>query len=99
MQTLAADVQGLRKGLDLTKTERDKQPDNFIIFVSFCDVTELSTPFVPWCILCQVFVFSSLHNFHSAFRILHFILFSLFYNLAFAGFISILYAVLLKKVF
>ena len=35
MQTLAADVQGLRKGLDLTKTERDKQPDNFIIFVSF----------------------------------------------------------------
>lgn len=36
MQTLAADVQGLRKGLDLTKSERDKQPDNFIIFVSFC---------------------------------------------------------------
>lgn len=35
MQTLAADVQGLRKGLDLTKSERDKQPDNFIIFVSF----------------------------------------------------------------
>lgn len=98
MQTLAADVQGLRKGLDLTKTERDKQPDNFIIFVSFCDVTELSTPLVPSTV-CQVFVFSSLHNFHSAFRILHFILFSLFYNLAFAGFISILYAVLLKKVF
>ena len=36
MQTLAADVQGLRKGLDLTKTERDKQADNFIIFVSLC---------------------------------------------------------------
>ena len=36
MQTLAADVQGLRKGLDLTKSERDKQPENFIIFVSFC---------------------------------------------------------------
>lgn len=35
MQTLAADVQGLRKGLDLTKSERDKQPENFIIFVSF----------------------------------------------------------------
>lgn len=35
MQTLVADVQGLRKGLDLTKTERDKQPDNFVIFVSF----------------------------------------------------------------
>lgn len=38
MQTLAADVQGLRKGLDLTKSERDKQPDNFIIFVSICDL-------------------------------------------------------------
>ena len=35
MQTLAADVQGLRKGLDLTKNERDKQPNNFIVFVSF----------------------------------------------------------------
>ncbi|KAJ7390170.1 hypothetical protein OS493_026677 [Desmophyllum pertusum] len=34
-QTLAADVQGLRKGLDLTKTERDKQPDNFIIFTFY----------------------------------------------------------------
>lgn len=98
MQTLAADVQGLRKGLDLTKTERDKQPDNYIIFVSLCNVTELSTPLVR-SIVCQVFVFSSLHNFHSAFRILHFILFILFYNLAFAVFISILYAVLLKKVF
>ncbi|XP_048575973.1 formin-like protein isoform X2 [Nematostella vectensis] len=32
LQTLAADVQGLRKGLDLTKSERDKQPNNFIIF-------------------------------------------------------------------
>lgn len=38
MQTLAADVQGLRKGLDLTKSERDKQPDNFIIFVSFVSI-------------------------------------------------------------
>lgn len=35
MQTLAADVQGLRKGLDLTKSERDKQPDNFIIFTFY----------------------------------------------------------------
>ena len=35
MQTLAADVQGLRKGLDLAKNERDKQPNNFIIYVSF----------------------------------------------------------------
>lgn len=35
MQTLAADVQGLRKGLDLTKSERDKQPENFIIFTFY----------------------------------------------------------------
>jgi len=35
MQTLVADVQGLRKGLDLTKTERDKQPDNFVIFTFY----------------------------------------------------------------
>lgn len=35
MQTLAADVQGLRKGLDLTKSERDKQPDNFVIFTFY----------------------------------------------------------------
>ncbi|KAL9956184.1 hypothetical protein ACROYT_G037628 [Oculina patagonica] len=35
MQTLAADVQGLRKGLDLTKSERDRQPDNFIIFTFY----------------------------------------------------------------
>ena len=41
MQTLSADVQGLRKGLDLTKTERDKQPDNYVIFVSFCNVAKL----------------------------------------------------------
>ncbi|XP_031555885.1 formin-like protein 3 isoform X2 [Actinia tenebrosa] len=32
IQTLAADVQGLRKGLDLTKSEKDKQPNNFVIF-------------------------------------------------------------------
>lgn len=82
MQTLAADVQGLRKGLDLTKTERDKQPDNFIIFVSFCDVTELSTPLVR-SIGCQVFVFSSLHNFHSAFRILCFAFCILYFSFCF----------------
>lgn len=35
MQTLSADVQGLRKGLDLTKTERDKQPDNYVIFTFY----------------------------------------------------------------
>ena len=35
LETLAADVQGLRKGLDLTKSERDKQPNNFIVYVSF----------------------------------------------------------------
>ena len=82
MQTLAADVQGLRKGLDLTKTERDKQPDNFIIFVSFCDVTELSTPFVQ-CIVCQVFVFTSFHDFHSAFRILCFAVCILYFSFCF----------------
>ncbi|KAK3756002.1 hypothetical protein QZH41_013189 [Actinostola sp. cb2023] len=32
IQTLAADVQGLRKGLDLTKSEKDKQSKNFVIF-------------------------------------------------------------------
>ena len=45
MQTLAADVQGLRKGLDLTKSERDKQPDNFIIFVSFCYFPKVTRSF------------------------------------------------------
>ena len=35
MQTLAADVQSLRKGLDMTKAEKEKQPNNFIIYVSF----------------------------------------------------------------
>lgn len=82
MQTLAADVQGLRKGLDLTKTERDKQPDNFIIFVSFCDVTELSTPLVPSTV-CQVFVFTSFHDFHSAFRILCFAVCILYFSFCF----------------
>lgn len=82
MQTLAADVQGLRKGLDLTKTERDKQPDNFIIFVSFCDVTELSTLLLR-SIVCQVFVFSSLHNFHFAFRILCFAVCILYFSFYF----------------
>ena len=34
-QSLGVDVQGLRKGLDLAKAEKDKQPQNFVIFVSF----------------------------------------------------------------
>ena len=34
MQTLAADVQHLRKGLDIAKSEREKQPDNYAIHVS-----------------------------------------------------------------
>ena len=37
-QTLNADIQSLKKGIDLTKTERDKQPNNFILFVSFSPV-------------------------------------------------------------
>lgn len=54
MQTLAADVQGLRKGLDLTKSERDKQPDNFIIFVSFFIVFVLVNCSCAGCIgLCN----------------------------------------------
>ncbi|XP_065065568.1 formin-like protein 1 isoform X2 [Rhopilema esculentum] len=32
LQMIAADVQSLRKGLDLTKAEKDRQPKNFIIF-------------------------------------------------------------------
>ncbi|XP_065183760.1 formin-like protein isoform X2 [Sycon ciliatum] len=32
MQTLAQDVQGLRKGIDITLYEREKQSNNFIIF-------------------------------------------------------------------
>ena len=35
METLASDVQHLRKGLDAAKSERDKQPDNYAIHVSF----------------------------------------------------------------
>ena len=35
---IAADVQSLRKGLDLTKAEKDRQPKNFIIFVSFSTI-------------------------------------------------------------
>ncbi len=34
-QTLSNDIQSLKKGIDLTKKERDKQPDNFVLFVSF----------------------------------------------------------------
>ena len=34
-QTLNNDIQSLKKGIDLTKKERDKQPDNFVLFVSF----------------------------------------------------------------
>ena len=34
-QTLNADILSLKKGIDLTKTERDKQPNNFVLFVSF----------------------------------------------------------------
>ena len=32
---IAADVQSLRKGLDLAKAEKEKQQRNFIIYVSF----------------------------------------------------------------
>lgn len=31
METLTADVQHLRKGLDVAKSERDKQPENYVI--------------------------------------------------------------------
>ena len=34
-QTLSNDIQSLKKGIDLTKKERDKQPENFVLFVSF----------------------------------------------------------------
>ena len=35
MDTLRCDVQQLRKGLDITKNEREKQPDNYALHVSF----------------------------------------------------------------
>jgi len=35
METLRGDVQQLRKGLDVTKNEREKQPDNYALHVSF----------------------------------------------------------------
>ena len=35
METLRGDVQQLRKGLDITKNEREKQPDNYALHVSF----------------------------------------------------------------
>lgn len=35
METLAADVQNLRKGLDVAKMEKEKQPDNYALHVSF----------------------------------------------------------------
>ena len=34
MQTLAQDVQGLRKGIDLTLFEREKQTSNFVLYIS-----------------------------------------------------------------
>lgn len=35
MQTLAQDVQALRKGIDITLYEREKQSQNFVIFISY----------------------------------------------------------------
>ena len=35
METLCADVQHMRKGLDTVKNERDKQPENYVCLVSF----------------------------------------------------------------
>ena len=35
MMTLVADVQGLRKGIDLTLFEREKQSSNYILYISF----------------------------------------------------------------
>ena len=35
MKTLASDVQASRKWLDAAKSQRDKQPDNYAIHVSF----------------------------------------------------------------
>ena len=48
-QTLNNDIQSLKKGIDLTKKERDKQPDNFVLFVSFLHRTNvhLKTSFSP----------------------------------------------------
>ena len=39
-QTLSNDIQSLKKGIDLTKKERDKQPDNFVLFVSFLNAID-----------------------------------------------------------
>ena len=42
MQMLSEDVRNLKKGLEELKSEKEKEPDNFVIFISFhmCNLRE-----------------------------------------------------------
>ena len=35
MQMMSEDVRNLKKGLEELKSEKEKEPDNFVIFISF----------------------------------------------------------------
>lgn len=65
METLTADVQHLRKGLDVAKSERDKQPENYVIHVSFqtfiCSFVRLfvstTAPRLPPALYHKIYIF------------------------------------------
>ena len=42
MQMMSEDVRNLKKGLEELKSEKEKEPDNFVIFISFhmCNLQE-----------------------------------------------------------
>ena len=52
METLASDVEASRKWLDVAKSQRDKQPDNYAITVSFQKYDSFYTITADFFVLC-----------------------------------------------